>query len=99
MIRLGVGTDELAFLSTLALLSTDNIIICDNAHANILREIENNVLKAFQAYMSQRWVSRPTLVGKLLMLLLDVRMIQYSAPISVWLEPNHPPQPTQTVSN
>ena len=86
MIRLGVGTEELAFLSTLALVSTDNLAI-SSASINLLREVETNVLKAFRLYMLQRWSSRPTLVGKLIILLLDVRLLRYSSPLDVWLEP------------
>ena len=66
MIRLGVGNDELAFLSTLALISTDNLLIaCDGAQASQLRDVENKVLQSFDGYMHQRWSSRPTLIGKL----------------------------------
>lgn len=90
MIRLGVGTEELAFLSTLALLSTDSFPIAGHANVNLLREVETNVLKAFQYYMRQRWSSRPTLVGKLIILLMDVRVLQYSAPLDVWMEPTKP---------
>ena len=87
MIRLGVGTEELAFLSTLALLSTDNLA-ADGNSVDLLREVETNVLKAFRVYMQQRWSSRPTLVGKLIILLLDVRLLNHSSPPDVWLEPS-----------
>ena len=40
--------------------------------------------------MAQRWTSRPALIGKLTLLLLDVRNLQYSAPVSLWLEPGRP---------
>ena len=87
MIRLGVGTEELAFLSTLALLSTD-ALVTDSANVNLLREVETNVLKAFRLYMQQRWSSRPTLIGKLIILLLDVRLLHFSSPLDVWLQPS-----------
>ena len=48
MIRFGVGSNELAFLSTLALLSTDRLVLCDAGHASVLRDIETNVIRAFQ---------------------------------------------------
>lgn len=87
MIRLGVGSEELAFLTTLAILSVDNVIVCESVQANLLREIENNVLKSFQQYMHQRWSSRPALMGKLVMLLSDARVLQFSASSNVWMEP------------
>ena len=48
MIRLGVGTEELAFLSTLALLSTDSQLISSSDHVHLLRDVENNLLKSFR---------------------------------------------------
>lgn len=88
VIRLGIGSEELAFLSALALLSPDALgggLL--PGHSAMLREFEAKVLQAFHSHMQQRWSTRPYLVGKLIAVLADIRALQCSVPLQAWLEP------------
>lgn len=88
LIRLGLASEELAFLSTLALLSPDALsggIL--PGHTAMLRDFESKVLEAFYSHMKQRWIARPYLVGKLIAFLSDIRALQSSIPLQAWLEP------------
>ena len=89
MFRLGIGTDELAFLSTLALLSPGalNDESKLHSHATMLQDIVNKVLQAFQYFVQQRWSTRPFLIGKLIALLSDIQALQHSVALQTWLEP------------
>ena len=88
VIRLGIGSEELAFMSTLALLSPNALNVGFlPAHTAMLHDIEAKVLVAFRGYMRQRWSARPYLVGRCVALLSDIRALQHSIPLQVWLEP------------
>ncbi|XP_032788719.2 LOW QUALITY PROTEIN: retinoic acid receptor beta [Daphnia magna] len=88
ILRLGIGTDELAFLSTLALLSPDALGSGFlPSHVNMLRDIVDKVLLAFHCFVQQRWSTRPFLIAKLIALLSDIRALQHSVALQAWLEP------------
>ncbi|KAI9560698.1 hypothetical protein GHT06_011648 [Daphnia sinensis] len=88
ILRLGIGTDELAFLSTLALLSPDTLGSGFlPSHVNMLRDIVDKVLLAFHCFVQQRWSTRPFLIAKLIALLSDIRALQNSVALQAWLEP------------
>lgn len=88
MFRLGIGSDELAFLSTLALLSSDALNDGSlHRYATMLHDIGNKVLQAFQYFVGQRWSTRPFFIGKLIALLSDIRALQHSVALQIWLAP------------
>ncbi len=88
MFRWGIGCDELAFLSTLALLSPDALNDGSlHSHATVLHDIVSKVLQAFQYFVRQRWSTRPFFIGKLVAFLSDIRALQTTVALQTWLEP------------
>jgi hypothetical protein len=86
--RLGIGSDEMAFLSALALLSSDAMNDGSlHGYAPMLNDIANKVLQAFQYFVGQRWSTRPFFIGKLVALLSDIRALQHSVALQTWLAP------------
>ena len=102
LIRMEVRSEEIAFLSSLLLLSPDALSQAAFLPYQIsqLRQMELAVLRAFHFYVQQRWTNclnsgvpqRPPLavMGKMLAFLSDLRALQLSVPLHVWLEPASP---------
>ena len=98
MIRLAVTSHELAFLSTLALLSPDQLsdAVLLPEQAVQLRQMELYVLRAFESYARNRrpaasggpFLYNPSMICKQLALLADIRAIQQTVPLLTWLEPS-----------
>lgn len=82
-------SEDLAFLSTLLLLSSDTIANSNllSSHAGILSDIRTRVLRAFDWYVHQRVSTGPLLVGKMIAFLADVRAVELSVPLQIWLQP------------
>lgn len=84
-----MSSEDLAFLSTLTLLSSDAVRSSNllSSHTGMLIDIRKRVLRSFDWYVHQRVSMGPTLIGKMVSFLTDVRAVELSVPAHIWLEP------------
>lgn len=94
LVKLDIHSEETAFLSTLALLSSrwplapDMLEGLAASQINLICDLEAQVLRVFQGYMRKRWPTRPLFIGKLVALLADIRNLSSSVSLRIWLEPS-----------